>query len=186
MFTANRILFTGDFWCHPLAGMTPLLEAQLRFTSPSAPWRFWHLGDESCTIRQLTDEAMRRLLGCDAQRVLVSIGHASADSSGSPRLESDTAALLEVLSDKLPDRCWMLLPAPSLWSSARRGTCLRLRESLLTGFPKLHRIDLEAEAQRFLSSQDPEHAIPLTRPGPVPTPAGALLTARIIASAWDS
>jgi hypothetical protein len=180
----HRILFAGDAWCHPNSGMTPLIEARLRLSRPGAPWRFWHLGESHCTVRVLADEAVRRLLGRDAQRILISIGHAEADQLCAPT-EEDLTQLLELLEDKLPGQAWILLPSPSLWPEARRESCLRLRGTLSQGFPKVSRVDLEPRAHAFLASQDPEHGIALSQPGSLPTVTGALLAADEIVTAWS-
>ncbi len=180
----HRILFAGDAWCHPNSRMTPLVEARLRLSHPEAPWRFWHLGETHCTAHLLVEEAVRRLLGRDAQRLLISIGHAEADQLNPPS-EQDLSQLLELLSDKLPGLAWILLPAPSLWPEARRETCLRLRELLSQGFPKVSRIDLEPRVHAFLSAQDQEHGVALSQSESLPTVAGALLAADEIVSSWN-
>lgn len=180
----ERILCTGDVWCHALSGLPGLLEAQLRLEHPAALWRFWHMGEAGISARQLLDEAALRLLARNAQRILISVGHSSRDREATPEVLSDVRALLDLLSDKLPNQAWILLPSPSLWPEAGREAALRLRQELSNAHPAVRRIDAEAEVRAFLEAQDPEHAVSLCQPGPTPTPTGALLLARAVLRAW--
>ena len=138
--TSGRILCAGDIWCHAQSGLSGLLEARLRLDHPSVPWRFWHMGEAATTARQLVDEAALRLLGRDAHRVMVSIGHAPRDQDAAPEALSDMDHLLDLLSDKLPGQAWILLPSPSLWPEAQREAVLHLRARLSEGHPSVHRI----------------------------------------------
>jgi hypothetical protein len=183
--TSGRILFAGDIWCHAQSGLSGILEARLRLDHPGAPWRFWHRGEPSVSARQLLDEAALRLFGRDAHRVLVSIGHAPHDQSASPEVLSDLRRLLDLLSDKLPEQAWILLPSPSLWPESQREAALRIRETLEQGHPSVRRIDAEPQVQAFLAAQDEEHGASLCQPGPAPTHLGAVLLSRIVHAAWS-
>lgn len=183
---ATRILFAGDLWCHGATGLTSLLEARLRLSSPGSAWRFWHQGEADITARNLFDEAAFRLLGRDAQRVLLSIGHAPGDRQAVPESLDSVHRLLDLLTDKLSGQAWLLLPCPSLWPEASREACHRLRAALLTGHPDLHRIDPEPDVSAFLARQLPDHAASLIQPGPVPTLAGSLLLSESVLKAWEA
>jgi len=180
----ERILCTGDVWCHPVAGLSALLEAHLRRGVPSAHWRFWHLGEVSCGVRKLVDEAAWKLLGRDAQRILVSVGHAPEDREASEATLAAIGQLLELLATKRQDQVWILLPSPSLWPESRREACLRLRQKLSEGHPQLHRIDLDAQARAFLEAQGPEHGTGLCQTDMQPTAMGAFLLSGLVAQAW--
>lgn len=182
---ATRILFAGDLWCHAATGFTALLEARLRLSDPAAAWRFWHQGEAEIGARNLFDEAAFRLLGRDAQKVLVSVGHAPADREALPESLDAVQRLLDLLSDKLPGQTWLLLPCPSLWPEASREACHRLRTALQAGHPALHRIDPEPEVAAFLALQHPDHAASLIQPGPTPTLAGSLLLSESVLKAWS-
>jgi hypothetical protein len=182
--TIERILCTGDVWCHPSSGLSSLLEAHLRRGNPSAHWRFWHLGDAACSARTFLDEAAWKLLGRDAQRILVSIGHAPQDRDASESTLAAIGQLLELLATKRLDQVWILLPTASLWPESERDACLRLRQKLSEGFPELHRIDLETEVKAFLEAQDAQHGIGLCQPGMQPTSMGAFLLSGLVAQSW--
>lgn len=182
---ATRILFAGDILCHGTTGLSSLVESSLRLTAPSEPWRFWHQGEADVGAKRLFDEAAFRLLGRDAQKVLVSVGHAPADRQAPQATLDSIRQLLELLTDKLPVQAWLLLPSPSLWPEASREACHRLRSALTESHPDLRRIDPEAEVARFLAAQDPDHATSLVQPGNIPTPTGSLLLSRCVLKAWQ-
>ncbi|MEN9353915.1 MAG: hypothetical protein RL318_1240 [Fibrobacterota bacterium] len=181
---SGRILCTGDIWCHAQSGLSSLLEAQLRLEHPQAPWRFWHQGEATTTVRQLLEEAAWRLLGRDAHRVLISIGHSPKDQEASPEMLADLRALMELLADKLPGQVWILLPSPSLWPESQRDAALRIRQELSNPREGVRLIDVEEEVHAFLAAQDPEHGTSLCQPGPAPTPTGALMASQAVVRAW--
>ena len=98
----ERILCTGDVWCHALSGLPGLVEAHLRLEHPAAPWRFWHMGEAEISARQLVDEAALRLFARDARRILISVGHAPRDREAGPETLADIRALLDLNSQVKP------------------------------------------------------------------------------------
>jgi len=184
----QRVVCVGDgFFSAESASTT--LERLCRVEDPESPWKFWHLGDSSCTAAKLLAEAVWRVLGHDAGRLLASLGGPELLASDpDPRaIAASIKACMDVLADKGPPRTFLLLPSPSLWPSAKRPAVQALRQELSSTGSRWRTIDIEARAAAFVAAQaaHPDDATALVDQGPVLTPLGSLLVALEIRKSWD-
>jgi len=183
----HRVVCVGDgFFGADSASV--VLERLCRVEDPESPWKFWHLGDASCTAERLQAEAVWRVLGHDAGRLIVSLGHPElqAESPDPRAIAASCRACMDVLADKGPPRTWLLLPAPSLWPGSKRPAVQALRQELSSGGTRWGTIDIEPRAAAFVAAQaaHPDDATALVDQGPLLTPLGALLAALEIRQSW--
>ena len=185
----HRVVCVGDgFFGAGSASVS--LERLCRVEDPESAWKFWHLGDETCTVDRLRAEVLWKALGHDAGRLLVSLGGAElrSDTTDPRTLAAAIRTCMDVLADKAPRGLWLLVPAPSLWPASRRPTVQALRQELTQQPARWGRIDVEPRAAAFVAAQaaHPDEATALVDPGPVLTPLGSLLVALEIRAAWGA
>lgn len=184
----HRVVCVGDGFFATDAASTSL-ERLCRVEDPEQPWKFWHLGDAACTADKLRSEAVWRVMGHDAGRLLVSLGgpELRAESPDPREIARACAACLDLLADKGPRHTWLLLPAPSLWPASKRPAVQALRQELSALEDRRWRtVDIEPRAAAFVAAQaaHPDDATALVDAGPLLTPLGALLVALEIRQSW--
>lgn len=183
----HRVVCVGDGFLGAGAASVSL-ERLCRVEDPESAWKFWHLGDETCTVERLRTELLWKALGHDAGRLLVSLGGTElrADATDPRALAASIRSCMDMLADKAPHGLWLLVPAPSLWPASRRPAVQALRQELTTPSSRWGRIDVEPRAAAFVAAQaaHPDEATALVDPGPVLTPLGSLLVALEIRAAW--
>lgn len=182
-----RVVCVGDGF-FAAEGVSLTLERLCRVEDPEKAWKFWHLGESGCTADRLRTEAVWRVLGHDAGRLLVSLGSAELmrDPSDPVRIASSCKACMDVLADKGPRGISLLLPCPSLWTASIRPAAQALRQELSKAGARWRLIDAEPRAAAFVAAQaaHPDEAMALVDEGPVLTPLGALLLAQEIYRSW--
>lgn len=183
-----RVVCVGDgiLGAH---GASRVLEQLCRLDDPERPWKFWHLGETGCTADRLRTEAVWRVFGHDAGRLVVSLGGAelAQDPSHPAAIAASCLSCLDLLAGKGPKLITVLLPCPSLWPTALRPAVQALRTELIAASNgKWRAVDPEPRAAAFVAAQaaHPDEATALVDEGPVLTPLGALLLAQEIQRSW--